>query len=105
MADDGKTQVQIEIGHVQQILFERSRLPMKHQWQRVRESNPLLAFRENVRFCRKLAVISALTTQCTNHRFARIAQIYAVSVSEFVRKPRACVRVQDLIFSASLDFA
>jgi hypothetical protein len=38
---------------------------------------------------RKLSAISALTALCENGQFARIAQNYAVRVSEFVRKQLA----------------
>src|SRR6266478_3000673 len=51
-----------------------------------RESNPLSILRKLARFRRKPAAISALTALSGNGCFARIAQNYAVRVSEFVRK-------------------
>ncbi|OLD70719.1 MAG: hypothetical protein AUG90_00770 [Verrucomicrobia bacterium 13_1_20CM_4_55_9] len=43
-------------------------------------------FRQLARFRRKLATISALTALADNRQFTRIAQNYAVRVSDFVRK-------------------
>jgi len=51
-----------------------------------RESNPLFKFRDIAQLQRKLTAISALTALRENRHFARIAQNYAVRVSEFVRK-------------------
>ena len=51
-------------------------------WQRVRESNPFSEFRELAQLQHKLAAISALTALGENGHFVRIAQNYAVPVSE-----------------------
>src|SRR6266852_145823 len=50
---------------------------------------PLSTFRKSERFRRKLAAISALNAFARNVGFGRIAQNYAVRVSEFVRDFRA----------------
>ena len=49
-------------------------------------SNPFSQFRDVARLQRKLTAISALTALRENRHFARIAQNYAVRVSEIVRK-------------------
>ena len=54
--------------------------------QRVRESNPLSAFRGFAQSRYKHALGCALKGKMQIRRFARIAQNYAVPVSEFVRK-------------------
>src|SRR5258708_31086900 len=51
-----------------------------------RESNTLFKFRDIAQLQRKLTAISALTALRENRHFARIAQNYAVRVSEIVRK-------------------
>jgi hypothetical protein len=56
------------------------------KWQRVRESNPFLKFRDATQFRHKSAVGCALTAKMQISQFARFAQNYAVSVSEIVRK-------------------
>jgi hypothetical protein len=66
--------------------FERAQFAYEKHWQRVRESKPISPFHKFARFRWKLAAISALTAFSENGRFARIAQNYAVRVSDFVRK-------------------
>jgi hypothetical protein len=58
---------------------------MNKDWQRVRESNPLLKSRGAAQFRHKHALACALREKMQIHHFARIAQNYAVPVSDFVR--------------------
>jgi len=55
----------------------------------------LSEFRKDARFWRKLTVVSALTVLAENVQFARIAQNYAVRVSEFVRNGHTPPTSQD----------
>jgi hypothetical protein len=59
---------------------------LKKSQRRVRESNPIRAMFNVARFQRNVAQPCILEGKWPNERFVRIAQNYAVRVSEFVRK-------------------